>query len=232
MLYVTCGKLIVTRLKETWPQDLASLVAAYDGRGTEAKPMLDERWGVQHLLDAHLKEYPQAEELWSRVPSPMKTIIDMCLRVDPALRPSVPDLLSSPEYEKLLAAHHTSIAGNSSAATKQQMNADERQMLRQHIDDLTERLATREERMICLETLLATEREAHFRTAALLEEKTESLEEALEKIAELRADDDDQEQEPPVPAVMGLHHPGTPQRLSNALYCMCFIDPRQNKQEI
>lgn len=210
LLDVVCGAFIISRRKDTWHDDLAHLLAAYDSRGVDTSiPNTDSepvKWNLQNVLDAHFKEHPSAEALWNRIPPELATIISKCLSVDPASRPTVTELIATPEYTTLLSAHILASAAPPDDP-KSSMNVEERSMLRNHIDDLTMRLATREERMVCLETLLATERDAHYRTANLLEEANEKLEEALAKIAQLEVADEEK-QEPPVPAVVGLHHPG------------------------
>jgi serine/threonine protein kinase len=206
MLYVTCGKHIVTRLQDSWQEDLAVLISAYESCHSKDK-FTHQTWSVQQVLDTHFQEYPQAEALWKRIPQELSAIILLCLSVDPSARPSIHELLETPQYKALQCARNSDYSG----APKSKMNDDERELLRSHIDDLTMRLATREERMICLETLLATERDAHYRTSQLLEESNDKLEEALEKIKLLEVDDDEDNakaQEPPIPTVVGLHHPG------------------------
>mmetsp|Transcript_15923 Transcript_15923/g.26677 ORF Transcript_15923/g.26677 Transcript_15923/m.26677 type:complete len:488 (-) Transcript_15923:306-1769(-) len=211
LLDVVCGALIVSRVKDSWQDDLATLLTTYDSRGvdktatdtaTDSEPV---KWSLQSVLDAHFKEHPAAEELWNRIPSELATIISMCLSVDPASRPTVTELLATPEYTTLLSARILA-STEPSDDRKSSMNVEERSMLRKHIDDLTMRLATREERMVCLETLLATERDAHYRTATLLEEANEKLEEALTKIANMEvAEEIEHEQSR---QCIGLHHPG------------------------
>lgn len=210
MLYVSCGKLIVSRLDESWQDNLSLLLSTYDRRGATDESTETEVWSVQHALRTHMEQHPQqAGALWRRIPPELAALITRCLRVDPVERPTIQELIESPEYRALLSARISATTTESSSThtrNSSQMNDDERVMLRTHIDDLTLRLASREERMVCLETLLAAEREAHFQTAALLEEQTEKLSEALEKLAELGGHSDHEEVS--VASVLGQHHPG------------------------
>ena len=218
MLYVACGKLVVTRLKETWPADLALLLEAYDSRGQGGQGgkggegeggEKEAAWDVSRLVAQHVEEYPQAESLWSRLPGELTTLISACLAVDPTQRPTVAELLATSEYTTLLAARQTAIDTLQAQQQQQQLTCTERDDLHRQIADLTEQSAAREERMIFLETVLAEERAGHFRTADLLQEESEKLREALEKIAQLEAGEGvEKEEEVPVPQVVGQHHPG------------------------
>ena len=209
MLSAACGKLVVTRLRETWPQELNSLLIAYDSRDKE-KEKSDSDWSLERIIDDHLKEYPSAGELWSKIPAEMISIIKKCLEVNPDKRPSVNDLLATPEYSELITSRIDSISPPKECNKLSQDSWEiERQQYLDRIKELEEKAAMREERMLFLETVLAEERAGHFRTADLLEEEKAKLEEALEKLAEFEGEDDTEEsQKPPVPEVIGLHHPG------------------------
>jgi hypothetical protein len=216
MLYVACGKLVVTRLKESWPEDLALLLAAYDKRvgSSEQSSSASEQqqgWSVSDLLKSHQLEFPQATELLTRLPSQLTAIITSCLAVDPTARPSVADLLISADYITLLAARDEAAAPCAKEHQATNMNTIEQVEGQAQVLALTQQLAEKQERMEILETILAEERAGHHRTATLLEEESAKLLAANEKIAELEKDTDDEDDEEgkvAAVAIVGQHHPG------------------------
>ena len=205
MLYACTGMLIVSKVNKTWQSDLESLLEAFEHRNDSAFDF--SPWNIESLIEKHVKEYPQAKDLWTRIPSDMAIIIDKCLTIDPIKRPSIAEICAFPEYLAMNVSYRNSEATTQKDNESKPLGNNVKE-LHKEIYSLRKELKEAKEHIVVLQTILAEEQAGHVRTATLLDEERKKLSSESNQTPGIVNTEEVSEIKEAIPAVFGAHHPG------------------------